>query len=258
MTETQMPMFYRDVVAISTERHKDWYVDADQGYAFASKTHAIFIAATEIPVAAREFPIVFAPNGTGSDVVPMAVLGLRQNENLMVNSDGSWAGSYVPAYVRRYPFILASASADSDTFTVCIDEAYSGFNTAREGDRLINEDGEHGEQLATAVKFLRDFHDHSRLTSVFCAALVEAGLLETMQANIELSTGTKFSLTGLQSVTKDKLAKLSGKKLKHFLDEGYLDLIYHHMHSLTNFERLMNLVGTEDKESDQATSGAHA
>ena len=249
MPDPQLPMFYRNVVALSRERHKGWFVDADQGYSFAANSNSVFIAASEFAIAAREYAIVFARAGDGK-AIPAVVLGLKRDQNLMIDERGSWRANYVPAYVRRYPFILARASEESEEFTVCIDEAYSGFNTAQEGQQLITDDGEHGDLLSNSVKFLQDFHNHTLITSHFCGMIDEAGLLDSMQANISLNSGKSFSLSGFFAVTREKLKTLSAEKLKELLDKDYLDLIYRHMHSLSNIDRLMGLAGTA--ASDEA------
>jgi hypothetical protein len=237
----RLPTFYRKVVALSRERHKDWYIDPEQGYAFAAGSNSVYVAASEFAVAAREYAIVFARDGEQKPI-PVILLGLQQDQNLLVDGAGRWGGDYVPAYLRRYPFILAVSDGTTEQFTVCIDEAYSGFNTAREGERLVREDGEQGELLSRSVKFLQDFHRHTVLTVNFCQALDAHGLLDSMQAEIALDSGAKFALTGFQCVTRNRLRGLGADPLKSLFDQGYLELIYLHMHSLANLDRLMRRV----------------
>ena len=233
-----LPMFYRKVAPLSRERHKGWFVDADQGYGFAAGVNSVYVAASEFAAVAREYAIVFARDEKGS-VVPAALLGLRRDQNLLVGEDGRWDANYVPAYVRRYPFILATATEGAEEFTVCIDESFSGFNTAQEGEQLITDEGEHGELLSNSVKFLQEFHKHTLITQNFCNGVDEAGLLEPMQAQIALDSGDKLSLSGVFCVTREKLKSLGADKLKTMLDSGFLDLVFLHMHSLNNLDRLI-------------------
>lgn len=250
-TAQQQPLFYRDVVPLSRDRHQDWFVDMAQGYAFTRESNSIYVAGTEFPMASREYPIVFAKDA-GENLVPVAMLGLRQNQNLMVDVDGAWLGSYIPAYIRRYPFILANADPEANTFAVCIDESYSGFNTAGEGDRLITDEGKHGEILANSVKFLEEFHKHSEVTATFCRAVAEAGLVESMQANFSMKSGSSFSLAGLYCVTRNKIKALSAEQLKHFADRDYLDLLYLHIYSLSNMDKLV----ARYEEAEKAAAAA--
>jgi len=241
MSEPLLPLLYRNVTALNRERHADWYIDSDQGYSFAAGTNSVYLAASEFAVAAREYAVVFARDGNGV-AVPTILLGIATDQNLLIAADGAWLGNYVPAYLRRYPYILANTDTTPEQYTVCIDETYSGFNTAKEGERLLAEGGEQTPYLANSVKFLQDFLVATQVTTRFCDALVKADLLDSTQANISLNSGGTYSLSGFFCVTRERLQKLTGEQLKEFMDQGYLDLIYLHMHSLANLDKLMQLV----------------
>lgn len=236
--QQKQALFYRNVVPLSRERHRDWFLDVAQGYHFTGDTNSIYLTGTEFPVAAREYPIVFAKDADGK-LVPVAMLGLRQNQNLMVAADGAWRGSYIPAYIRRYPFILANNGQDPNSFAVCVDESYSGFNTAGEGERVITDTGEYAETVSKSVKFLEEFHRHSEITGTFCDAVAAADLVESMQANISLKSGTSFALAGLFCVPRNKIKAMPPALLKDFVDRDYLDLLYLHIYSLSNLDRLI-------------------
>jgi hypothetical protein len=254
VTTQQQQLFYRDVVPLSRERHANWFIDMGQGYRFTGDTNSIYVAGTEFPMASREYPIVFAKDGQ-ENLVPVAMLGLRQDQNLLVGTDGSWLGSYIPAYIRRYPFILANADPEKNSYAVCIDESYSGFNTAGEGERLIKENGEHGEILSNSVKFLEEFHKHSEITSTFCKAVDDAGLVESMQANFSMKSGGNFSLAGLYCVARNKIKAMSAEQLKQFADRDYLDLLYLHIYSLSNMDKLIAL-HDRGEQASAAAGGA--
>ena len=122
---------------------------------------------------------------------------------------------------------------------MCIDEAYSGFNTAREGEPLLTAAGAAGAWVSNAVTFLQAFHRHTLVTRKFCQALDAAGLLEPMQARIDLENGASLTLDGLACVSRTRLAALPADALQTFFANGYLELIYLHMHSLANLDQLM-------------------
>ena len=170
----------------------------------------------------------------------------------MIAEDRAWLGSYIPAYIRRYPFILANADEQANSFAVCIDESYSGFNTAGEGDRLISDNGGHGEILANSVKFLEEFHKHSQVTSTFCQAIADAGLVESMQANFSMKSGSTFSLAGLYCVPRNKIKALSAEQLNLFVDRDYLDLLYLYIYSLSNMDKLIRRYDEAEKASAAA------
>lgn len=238
---TALPLLYRNVTALSRDRHRGWYFDADQGYSFARPTNSVYLAAGEFAAAAREFAIVFTRDASGSPI-PAALLGLATDTNLFVGAEGEWRGRYVPAYLRRYPFMLATTNEAGAEFTVCIDETFSGFNTAREGEQLIDDEGEQCPLLLRSVEFLREFHQHTERTTQFCAALDRAQVLEGIQANIALDGATNFSLTGMFCVNRERLGRLDAQQLKALFDPGYLELIFLHLNSLANLDRLIELM----------------
>ena len=236
----RLPLFYKRVVPLSKQQHKNLYVEPVPGYAFARETNSVYIAAIEFVPVAREYPIVFATTGEEGVVLPVALLGIRNNQNLFVAADGSWKAKYIPAYVRRYPFILATDSAGR--FTVCIDEAYPGFNTVREGERLLAENGDEGPLLKRSVEFLKDYQQHVTRTTAFCKLLVDFKLLEPVQANIALKGGEKFALTGLNCVNRSRLKALADADLAALARQDYLELIYLHLQSLANMDGLLALM----------------
>ena len=233
------PLFYKKVVPLNKERHSKSYIEPIAGYGFTSETNSIYIAAVEFGQAAREYPIVFGGDAEAT-VFPMALLGLRNNQNLFVNKKGEWGATYIPAYVRRYPFILATPNGDTDKFTVCIDEDYAGFNTRKKGQQLFDKDGEQNQILQQAVDFLKDYQKHVQLTKVFCKTLVELELLEPMQAKIEMKSGEELSIGGFQCVSREKLNLLQPGKLADLVKIGQMELIYAHLLSMNNMTTLMN------------------
>lgn len=134
---TKQLLFYENAVPVSATRHAELSVETGAGYAFASHASAVPIMALEFIPAASEYAIVFAP--IGEEVFPAVVLGMRTDENLYLGQDAKWNAKYVPAFIRRYPFVF-STSADRKTLTLCIDESYSGLNREGKGQRLFDDE----------------------------------------------------------------------------------------------------------------------
>jgi len=237
----KQPLFYKQVAALSNEKHGDWYLEKDHGYHFARETNCIYIAGSEFPSACREYPIVFASAADGK-VFPVVLLGLKTAQNLYLGDDGSWRARYIPAYLRRYPFVLAKL-ADGERYTVCIDESCSGFNTVKEGEALFDTQGEQGELLTKTVEFLKDYQVHVLWTEDFCETLNSLGILEPVQANVSLNSGEKFSMTGMLAVNRDKLKALDPAVLVDLAHKDYLELIYAHLISLANVQHLIAYMG---------------
>ncbi|HEV2620563.1 MAG TPA: SapC family protein [Frateuria sp.] len=231
-------LFYERPVPLNRTQHKDLRLKGIPSLKFAAAAHSVPLTGAEFPIAARDLPILFAGQSV-EDAGPMALLGLRQNENLLVDENGQWATNiYVPAFVRRYPFILAEkpAGTEGDDFTVFLDEAYEGFGSD-EGDRLFKEDGSDSEMLTNAVGFLGEFQQHVTRTHWFMDQLRKHQLLEPRNIRLE-KDGKSINLNGLFVVNEEKLRQLDEKTAYEFLREGVLGWIYAHLLSLPNIDRL--------------------
>jgi hypothetical protein len=207
--------------------------------------------AVEFPNAASEYAIVFS--GTREAVIPTVILGMRADENLYLTEVGGWQAKYVPAFVRRYPFVF-SMSEDEKTFTLCIDESFAHFNQDGRGERLFGDDQKPSEWLQRVLKFLEQYQAEFRRTQAFCKKLLELDLLEPMRAQAELGSGEKLSLTGFMAVNRDKAKALPAEKLAELAQTDELELLYLHLHSMRNFPAMAGrLAGTGVSEEQGLT-----
>lgn len=246
-------LIYESAVPVSAARHRDACVEVGADYAFASKINSVPLMAVEFPAAAAEYAIVFA--GAQDAVMPAVILGVRGNENLYLNGQGGWSASYLPAFVRRYPFIF-STTDDGKTFMLCVDEAFPGFNRAARGQRLIADDGKATPYVENVLRFLQEYQAQFNRTREFCRKVKELDLLEPMQAQIELS-GERLSLRGFWAVNRAKLKALSGEQLAQLAKTDELELLYTHLHSMRNFNSLKDrLVVVEGGKAKPAAAPA--
>lgn len=232
VTKPQL-LIYEDVKPISKEKHKDLCVKTGSDYSFAKEVNSVPLMAIEFIHAAAEYPIVFA--GDTEKVTPVVIMGTSAKENLFIK-DENWDAKYIPAFIRRYPFIFASPD-DGKTLTLCIDEKFDGCNTQGKGERLFDDDGERTQFLENTLKFLENYQIHHQRTQIFCKKLVELELLEPMQARIAESADDKKpkNLTGFWGVKRDKLKSISEENVQQLFKNDGLELIYLHLHSLRNF-----------------------
>lgn len=222
-------LIYQRATAVSAARHRGISVRSGNDFSFARDVNSVPLMAGEFAQSALEYAIVFV--GEGDDVTPAVLLGVRDNENLFVNEDGSWGGKYVPAFLRRYPFVFASDEA-AEAFTLCIDEDFAGVNDLGKGERLFDEDGEQTQYLRSVLEFLQAYQVQYVRTRAMTRKLVELDLLETMQARFALRDGRNLTMSGLRVVSRDKLRALSGEALSQLAQNDDLELIYLHLHSL--------------------------
>lgn len=256
---TTQQLIYETVVPVSNGRHAKCSVEAGKGFAFTRNINSVPLMAVEFPQAAPEYAIVFAQNG--DDIVPVVILGARQNENLFVGGDDAWQGTYVPAFIRRYPFVF-SISEDGKTFTLCVDEAFQGLNYQGRGQALFTEDGKHTPYVDNVLKFLQEYRVQFTRTQAFGKKLKELDLLEPMQAQFTLDSGEKMSLAGFQAVDRKRLKALSGEALQQLAANDELELIYLHLQSMRNFtgvkDRLVSSNAAKPAEAAPMASAGQA
>jgi hypothetical protein len=238
---SSLPLFYKKIVPLNKEQHKALYVEPVDGYAFAAETNSLYIAAIEFIKSLADYVIVFGKDAE-DNVYPVVLLGLKANQNLYVDKKGQWNAGYIPAYARRYPFILAAPEGNQGNFTVCIDEGFSGFNTAKEGQVLFDKKGKESAILKQAVDFLQDYQKNVQITTAFCNNLKTLDLLEPMQANVEMKTGDKFAIGGFLCISRAKLKALKPEKLTELVKSDQMELIFAHLLSLNNVNKLMQKV----------------
>jgi len=235
-------LFYENATPVTAERHGNWSITKDSGFAFSRNTHFAPVTAVEFARAAREYPLVFAQEG--EQAFPVAVLGLKERENLYITESGEWDAAYVPAFVRRYPFIFASDAA-GEKFTLCIDESFAGCNEEGDGERLFLKDGARSAYLDSTLAFLEQYQIQFQLTRAFSDRVRELGLLEPVQANIALKSGQRIALGGFLTVNRDRLKSADGDTLSALVKQDHLELLYTHLYSLNNFSRLMDRFAAE-------------
>jgi hypothetical protein len=232
-------LIYDQVTPVNKVRHKTWSIKAS-GYGFARAINSAPLTAIEFPSAAAEFPVVFTE--TAGSVIPVVVMGIRPAENLYVSEDGQWNGQYVPAFVRRYPFVFSS-SDDGETLTLCIDESYEGCNKAGRGEALFDADGEQTQYLQGTLNFLKDFQAQHERTVKLCEKLRELDLFEPVSLDYRTPEGETGKVAGFLAVNREKLRALPQETLATMASTDELELVYIHLQSLRNFNRLVSKAG---------------
>jgi hypothetical protein len=229
---TAQLLVYEAAAPVTHARHGNWSVQVGGDYSFSKRVNSVPLMAVEFPSAATEYAIVFG--GTGDVVMPAVILGIRADENVFVADDGSWRAKYVPAFLRRYPFVFSSRD-EGKTFTLCVDEQFPGFNQEGKGERLFGADAKPTPYVDGVLKFLQQYQVEFNRTQAFCKKLKELNLLEPMQAQINLDSGEKRVLTGFSAISRSRLKTLPAETLAELVRSDEMELIYGHMQSMRNF-----------------------
>ncbi|MER9136021.1 SapC family protein [Mesorhizobium sp. M0830] len=238
-----MPLFYSTPEALNPVRHGSLGLTARSDFSFARSAHAIPVVASEMPAAMRSYPIVFI----GAAKAPVIITGVRQNENLFVDADGRWtAPHYVPAYVRRYPFILADDPNAPGRLTLCVDRA-----SERVVDQLMapfRDDkiapffsgAEATDATKQALAFCDQFQIDFRATRIMIDRIDAHGLFAPRQSKVTLEGGEVLNLTDFQVIDEPAFNKLSDEAFLDLRRSGALGLLYCHLASTNSWTSLVH------------------
>lgn len=237
-------MIYDNVQPLS-EKHAKWSVSVDS-HDFISHLNSSPLLANEIAIAASEFPIIFSATSTEGEYIPLAVMGLKEGQNLLLNEQNVLITRYVPAFIRRYPFVLGG-SKDSEVMAVCIDEDSKYVSQdGSKGFRLFEDDSSQTDYLKNIVEFLGDYQQRAEMTRNFTKKLHELNLLEPMSADISFKgADVKLNLGGFYVVKPEKFKAISDAEALDLFRKDGLELIYAHLQSLSNFNRLIDLMSVQ-------------
>lgn len=231
-----MNFFYQEVSLLNREQHKNLKLKQSGDCSFAKCMHLVPLTALEFFQAAHHYPIVFV--GEGEKAIPMALLGLQQNVNSFIKDDNLWQDdTYIPAFVRRYPFVLAETQAEN--FTVCFDAAYPGWDE-KEGMALFDDQGKNTEFLDEMVQFLQNFSDEMNRTRRFVTRLNELQLLHSSTIQLTHSSGETFVLYDFNVVDEEKFLQLNDEQILDLHKKGFLGIIYAHLMSQNNVSQLFS------------------
>lgn len=223
-------MIYENAQPVSKIRHRNWSVKTGHDFSFSKELNSVPVTAIEFPNLAQEFSIIFT--GKDDTLIPMVILGVKDKENLFVSDDNKLTARYIPAFLRRYPFIFSSGN--DNNLTLCIDESFTGCNQEGIGERLFDSEGEQTVYLKNMLGFLKEYQIQFNRTKMFCKKLLELDLLEPMNAQIKAASGERITLGGFFAVNRAKLKALSAENAHTLLKSDELELIYLHLHSMRN------------------------
>lgn len=236
-----LPLFYNSLAPLSSQLHPDHRLRRTDKLEFTRVAHAIPITVDEFVSAQRFYPIVF---GLGDHPAPLALVGLSEGANLFLDQAGNWRpDTYLPAYVRRYPFMLAKLTDAATELSLCFDDK-SGLIEAGDapGAEPLFEDGQPSEVTKSALGFCDQFEQSVQRTRAFVDELQSLGLLIDGEVTLQQTSQEQPAVyRGFRMVSEDKLKALRGDQLRKLTQNSGLGLIYAHMFSLPQIRELFVL-----------------
>lgn len=235
----QMPLLYKDPVAVSATHHGDVKVKRNRTFRYAAQTHAVPVLAEEMPQLQNYYPLVFGP---GPSPGVMALMGLRAGENLFVNADGTWVlNSQIPAYIGRYPFILVETPNDNRLMLIMEeDEEILVRGPGEEGDLALFKDGKGTKEGEDILNYCVAFNRSAQQTQMFCEEVEKLGLLIDQRADVVTPEGKQLSLSGFRIIDEQKFNELSDEVFLEWRKRNWIGLVYAHFVSLGRWQNLID------------------
>jgi hypothetical protein len=229
--EQGLPLFYNQLEPLSSVTHGDWRARKVEAAPFLAGAHAIPLTVEEFGLAQRYYPIVFS---VGDNPVPLALMGLNEGVNVFVDDDGKLTSDvYVPAYVRRYPFMLARLRPDAEELSLCFDPSTEVIGKYEDGEPLF-ENGQPAATTTDILNFCEQFEQAGQRTAAFMKELADNKLLIDGEVSIQPDGADQpFVYRGFQMVSEDRLRELRGDVARKLIQSGLLALVYGHLFSLT-------------------------
>ncbi len=225
---------YNNIELITKDSHKDAGVANVEGFAHAKELTSSMITMSEFYQACKNYPIVFA-NNEEEGWFAVALLGLEK-ENKFLDEKGVWKeGCYIPAYVRRYPFIYIK---NEDDLLLGFDGDHK-VNKEKAGDRHFYDDKEETTPfVANVLTFMNQVQNLTKVTTEFIETLVEMDVLEESAITGKNASGKEISVNGFWILKEEKLEKLTKKNKAKLCEKNYMQPITAHLISLSNIQSL--------------------
>jgi hypothetical protein len=230
--QANLPLFYNDLTPLSSRDHAKYTSRSTDSATWLANQHAIPLTSDEFPQAARHYPIVFSQ---GENPVPLALMGMNEGVNAFVDDEGKVTDPvYIPAYVRRYPYLLAKLEKDTETMSLCFDPSSELVGEHKDGRPLFDEEGKPSEHTQEIMQFCQRFEEAGQRTSSLIDELKKNDLL--MDGDVAIGRNTNdeqpFVYRGFRIVNREKLAELRGDLLRTWEKNGLLMLVHAHLMSL--------------------------
>lgn len=252
--QPQLPLFYKDLMPLNSRDHKGWKSKNFEDASFIGSTHAIPLTVDEFVDAQRNLPIVFT---SGENSLPIALLGLNEGVNTFVDDKGKMIDQfYLPAYARRYPFMLARLRPDSEEMSLCFDPEAGIVGDFAEGNALFSDDGKPSEYTNGVLEFCQRFEESGQRTKAFVEELDRLELLIDGEIAITVNDNPDkpFVYRGFRMVDENKLRELPAETVEALNKSGMLLMIHAHLFSL-NLMRVIFARQTQQGRGPKANQG---
>lgn len=241
-----------DLALVNNVDHRDIRIITERSAAYGDDVMFARTFPFEFRSVQAFYPILFHRDANG-ELYPIALFGFKEKENLFLDDSG-WHAHYVPAMIRRQPFLIgyqesASQADAGQARMLSIDLSHPRVNKEA-GEPLFQPLGGRTpwlEDMAVLLEAIYGGHVHSK---AFVQELQRHGLIEPVTFDIALNDGSRNQLLGFHAINEEKMQQLAGATLWDFGQKGFLMPLFMMLASTVNMRSLVemknrSLEGTE-------------
>ncbi len=233
------------IVALSPSKHRNLALKKNRNYTFARDRIFVPVWGVEFSYACQSFPLGFYKQDAGW--TPVAVTGLRPNENLFVNAGGRWLGEYIPATLRAHPFVMANKEGKSDPVVGIFEDDPLLVETAGtpgpELEPLFTAQGEPAPLVLRIKDFLDQLNSSKETTRTLLHQLEMMELLTPWELQCkDPDSGQPINVRGLHKIDEARLNSLDDESFLTLRQKQALPFIYAHLLSTRLVFRLEKLL----------------
>lgn len=224
-----MPVLYSEIVPLDFALHQSWKCQSSERVHWLARNNLVPLTVDEFRLAQRHYPIVFSND---PEPVPLALMGLTPGTNAFVSDEGNLTGNvYIPAYARRYPFILAREYPGASELALCVDPGSGLVGDFAEGTAIFD-DGKLSEAGQRILAFCEEYERAAVRTRLFVADLVKHNLLIDGKTTIDNGPQGQQIFDGFQIINAEAVNGLTLNLRDKWFRNGHMEAIYAHAFSL--------------------------
>ena len=223
-----------NIAQLDNNTHRDLRIVTTRGAAWGDDQMSSPVYLSEFRSAQAYYPIVLQQTDNAGSLQPVALMGLRNGENLFLDARG-WDAHYIPLMIERGPFMIGR-NGEELMVHLDMDSPRIGHG---EGVPVFQPHGMPTEYLDRINSVLLTLHNGVEAMPAFIAALKRHDLVESFVMDVDAADGSANRLAGFSTIAEERLAALDAAALAELHAAGHLSAIYMMVASLAHLRDLV-------------------
>jgi hypothetical protein len=243
-------------VMLNNIAHKDLRVITRYSSEFGDNVATAMVVPTEYAHVQREYPIFFRKDPATGEFMSVVLLGLQKDENLYLDESG-WNADYVPGVIARGPFFIGFQERDVKgklevNTVIHVDMEHPRISKS-EGEALFLPEGGNTRYLDRIADLLNGINQGLQVSKPMFEAFTAAQLIEPVQLEVKVNAEEQYNLTGLHTISREKLRNLDADTLFKLHRAGFLQGAFLVASSVGNVQRLIDIKNRRRRQTAVAS-----